>query len=184
MKINDWMMITVLAGAMSFGGATVFGQEGGPGGPPGGPGNRFGRGNWGDPAQREQMLADRLKAQLEITDDAEWKALQPKIQKISDLQRQAMADRMRGFSRRPGGEREGNDQNRRGGSMFGTASPEAAALQRAIDGKASATETKAALTRYNEARKTRQAELEKAQNDLRQLLTVKQEAVLTLDGLL
>jgi hypothetical protein len=57
-------------------------------------------------------------------------------------------------------------------------------LQKAIDGKASNSEMKAALARYQEARKAKQAELEKSQAELRKVLTVRQEAIATMSGLL
>ena len=135
-----------------------------------------------DPAQRQQMMMDRIKQQLEITDETEWKAIEPLVQKVQDIQRQIMGDRMRGFfGARRGGDNN-NDQNRR--NPFGQPSAEAEALQRAIDGKASSGEMKAAIAKFVEARKARQTELEKAQASLRKALTLKQEAVLTLDGML
>src|SRR2546427_650074 len=73
-----------------------------------------------------------------------------------------------------------------GGRPFGGGepSPEAEALQRAIDSKASNSELKAALTKFLEARKAKQADLEKAQADLRKVLSVRQEAAASLMGLL
>ena len=69
--------------------------------------------------------------------------------------------------------------------MFGgTPNPEADALQKAIDSKASKAELKAALEKYVASRKAKQAELEKAQADLRKVLTPRQEAIATLNGLL
>ena len=69
--------------------------------------------------------------------------------------------------------------------MFGgTPSPEADALQKAIDSKASKAEMKAALDKYVASRKAKQAALEQAQADLRKVLTSRQEAIATLNGLL
>jgi DNA-binding NarL/FixJ family response regulator len=68
--------------------------------------------------------------------------------------------------------------------MFGAPSPEADALQKAIDSKASKAEMKTALDKYVASRKVKQAELEKAQASLRELLTPRQEAIATLNGLL
>jgi len=62
--------------------------------------------------------------------------------------------------------------------------PEAEALQKAIDDHASKAELKNALAKYVEARKRKQAALEKAQADLRQVLTFHQEATLVLMGIL
>ena len=57
-------------------------------------------------------------------------------------------------------------------------------MQKAIDGKASNSEMKAAIAKFQEARKAKQAELEKAQADLRKVLSVRQEAIATANGLL
>ena len=79
--------------------------------------------------------------------------------------------------------RSDQGQQRRGG-MFGTPSPEAEALQKAIDSKASKAETKAAMDKFLASRKAKEADLEKAQAALRELLTPRQEAIATLNGLL
>lgn len=68
--------------------------------------------------------------------------------------------------------------------MGGTPSPEAEALQKALDAKASSAELKTALARYADSRKTKQAALEQAQAELRKVLTVRQEAIASLNGLL
>jgi Spy/CpxP family protein refolding chaperone len=151
------------------------GQQGGPGGP-GGPGNF-------DPAEMQQRMMERTKEQLEITDDTEWKALEPLVQKVMDARRETLAGAGRGFGR---GGRGGGDNADRGprGGFGGTPSPEAEALQKAIDAKASNSEIKAALTKYNEARKAKQAALEKAQAELRKALTPRQEAIAAMSGLL
>ncbi len=129
---------------------------------------------------------DGYKEQLEITDDTEWKAIQPLIQKVTDTQRAAFADMARGrFGGRNRGGGNSQDQGgRRGGGMFGTPSPEAEALQKAIDGKASKSELKTALENYQASRKAKQVELEKAQADLRKVLSMRQEAIATANGLL
>src|SRR3954449_4206573 len=83
-----------------------------------------------------------------------------------------------------GGNADNNGGRRGGGGLGGEPSPEVEALQKAIDSKASNTEMKAALAKVQEARKTHQTELEKAQADLKKVLSVKQEAVATMNGLL
>jgi hypothetical protein len=142
-----------------------------------------------DPARMQefqQRRMDRIKEELEVKDD-EWTALQPLIQKVMDAQRAVFADRMGGFrgGRGGGGDNAGggdNNNRRRGG--FGEPSPEADALQKAIDSKASNSEMKAALAKYQEARKAKQTDLETAQANLKKVLSVRQEAVLTAQGLL
>jgi hypothetical protein len=150
------------------------GQRGGGGG---------GGGNW-DPAQMQQRMMERYKERLEITNDDEWKALEPLVQKVMDARMQSMAGIGRGMFGRGGGPGGDNNGGQRRGGFGGEPSPTAEALQKAIDSKASASELKAALAKYEEARKAKQAELEKAQANLRKVLSVRQEALATLNGLL
>jgi hypothetical protein len=146
-------------------------------------GGRGGRGDF-DPARMQQFMMDRYKEVLEVTSDDEWKAIQPRVQKVMELRRESFSGMGRGmFGRGPrGGDNPpGGD---RGRGMFGTPNPDAEALQKAIDSKASKAELKAALAKYVESRKAKQAEMEKAQAALRELLTPRQEAIATLNGLL
>ena len=132
-------------------------------------------------------MLERAKETLEVTDDAEWKAMQPLVQKVMDLRRQSFSGIGRGmFGRGPrgGDNRPSATRAQRRGGMFGEPSPEADALQKAIDSKASKAEIKAALEKYLASRKANQAALEQAQADLRKVLTTRQEAIATLNGLL
>lgn len=151
--------------------------------------NRDRRGGW-DPAAMQQRMMDGVKDRLEITDETEWKAVQPLVEKVMNAQRQIMGERMRGFMGRRGGDSDrrgpGGDSDRRPGfgGAFGAPNPDAETLQKAIDTKASKSEMKAALDKYAASRKARQAELEAAQAELRKVLTTRQEAIATLSGLL
>jgi len=143
-----------------------------------------------DPArvqEFQQRRMERLKEDLEVKDD-EWTALQPLIQKVMDAQRAVFADRIGGAFRggRGGGDNSGGGDNggRRRGGFGGEPSPEAEALQKAIESKASNSEMKAALAKYQESRKAKQTELETAQANLKKVLSVRQEAILTAQGLL
>jgi hypothetical protein len=169
------------ANQISFAQDNAGGQ--GPGGPGGG-----GRRNF-DPAQFRERMMERYKEQLEVTDDSEWKAMEPMIQAVLDARMSSMAGMGRGMfggPRRGGNDGGGNnaDQQRRGGPFGQQPSPEAEALQKAIDAKAPKAELKAALQKYVDSRKAKQAQLEKAQDDLRKILTSRQEAIATLNGLL
>ena len=64
------------------------------------------------------------------------------------------------------------------------ASPELEALRKAIEIKAPASEIKSKLAALRAARKAKEAELEKTQDELRQLLSARQEAVAVTLGLL
>ena len=180
-----------VAAVMSLGASQVVAQPNNGGGGQGG-GGRQGRGNF-DPAQMQQMMLDRYKTSLEVTDDAEWKAMEPLVTKVMEARRDSFGGMGRGMFGR-GGPRGGNNgqpadaqgqqgQQRRGG-FGGTPNPAADALQKAIDSKASKAEIKAALDKYIASRKASQAALEQAQADLRKVLTSRQEAIATLNGLL
>jgi hypothetical protein len=191
MKLNQWLVMAGVAAVMSLGTSQVVAQPNNGGGGQGG-GGRQGRGNF-DPAQMQQMMLDRYKTSLEVTDDAEWKAMEPLVTKVMEARRDSFGGMGRGMFGR-GGPRGGNNgqpadaqgqqgQQRRGG-FGGTPNPAADALQKAIDSKASKAEIKAALDKYIASRKASQAALEQAQADLRKVLTSRQEAIATLNGLL
>jgi hypothetical protein len=91
---------------------------------------------------------------------------------------------MFGGPRRGGGDNQPAGGERRGGFMGQQPNPAAETLEKAIDAKAGKAELKAAITKYAEARKAKQAELEAAQENLRKVLTTRQEAIATLNGLL
>jgi hypothetical protein len=127
-----------------------------------------------DPAEMQKRIVERHQENLEITDAAEWKVVEPMIQKVVEARMQTLSGMGRGMF--------GGRGNRGGG--FGPPSPDADALQKVIDAKASNAEIKSALARYVEARKAKQAALEKAQEELRKVLTPRQEAIAALSGLL
>jgi hypothetical protein len=190
-RINSWLVaagaalvlcvgVSPLNAQQDNGGGQGGGRRGGQGGP--------GGGNF-DPAAMQQRMLDMTKEHLEITDESEWKAIQPLVEKVFTARRETMSDMGRGMMRQNRNRDNGNtngaaDQNnaRRGG--FGTPSAESEALQKAIDAKATGAELKAALTKFVENRKAKQAALEKAQADLRKVLSPRQEAIATVNGLL
>lgn len=147
-------------------------QQGGPGGGRGGFGNMSAE-------ERAKFFADRIKEQLEITDETEWKAIEPLVTKVNEARFAAFAGG-RGFGGRGGRGGQGGGP----GGSGAPANPTADALQKVIDAKASNAETKAAIDKFVAARKAKQAELEKAQAALRKVLTPRQEAIATLNGLL
>jgi hypothetical protein len=182
------MAIAAAVACLGLGAATGLAQDNNappPGGPP--PGGPGGRGGWRnmDPAQRQQMMMDNLKTDLEITDDGEWNAIQPLLKNVMEAQQTVMRERMGGMFRRfRRSNQDAGGPGPRPGGRFGQPSPETEALQRAVDSKASTAETKAALAKFIDARKASEANLEKAQAELRKVLNVRQEAILTLRGML
>lgn len=145
------------------------------------------RGNF-DPAQFRQRMMDSLRERFEVKDDAEWMIISERIEKVFTLRREAGG----GFGGRGGGRPPGGDTAATGtdaaprqrGGFRGDSSPEGEALQKAIEANASADVIKAKLTALRESRKAKEALLESAQEDLRKVLSAKQEAVAVLMGLL
>ena len=134
---------------------------------------------------------DRYKEMLDINSDAEWNVIQPRIQKVMDARRDVgFGGGMRGMfgGRRGGGGGDnppGGDQGRgRAGGMFGQPSATAQALQSAIEAKAPTDQIKAKLDAHRADRKQKQEVLAKAQEDLKKVLNVRQEAAAVLAGLL
>jgi len=179
---NQWSVAACAAFVMVLSANPVAAQQG------------QGRGNF-DPAEMRQRMMDNYRERLEIKGDDDWKAIQPLIEKVADARREVgfggggFAFGRGGGGRRGGGNADAqpngsNQGGRRGGFRGGELSPEAEELQKAIDSNASKDELKAKLAKYREARKDKEAKLAKAQEDLKKVLSVKQEAAAVLMGLL
>ena len=156
-----------------------------------------------------KQMSDAQRQQLEVTNDEEWTVIAAQIQKVTDARAQlTAATGMGGLGGLAGlfgaGRRGGAGGGAFGGfggppggampdipgmgSIPGMPSaqpvPEADALQRAVDENAGNDALKASVARLVEVRKQRQAALDKAQGDLRKLLSVRQEAIAYIMGLL
>jgi len=137
------------------------------------------RGDGGDFMQR---MNERLKTSLKVTDE-EWTVLQPLIEKVQTKQRDSLSGRFGGF----GGGRRGGDNNAGGTPPVDTrpGAAESTALRTAVESDStSADDLKAKLTAVREVRKKSAAELATAREDLKKVVTVRQEAVLVSMGLL
>ncbi|MGE5295885.1 MAG: hypothetical protein ACM3VT_13750 [Solirubrobacterales bacterium] len=175
------------------------------------PGPGGDRGNF-DPAQMRQRMMENMKQQLGA-DDESWKVIEPRLTKVMELNRDTMSmgRGMFGFGRRggmgmmgpggPGGPQggqqgqQGNQQNRRQGDrprFPGMENREPSAVEKATealnttleDQSASADTIKAQLTALRQAREKAKQDLAAAQQDLRQILTLRQEALLVVSGML
>ena len=134
-----------------------------------------------------QRMMDNIKEQLGFTNDTDWDAVQPLVQKVMEARRDSGgANMMRMFGRNRGGPggQGGPGGNRRGGMFGGAPNPDADALQKALDDNAPAAQVKTLLTKYQDSQKAKQAKAKEAEEALRQVLTAKQEAQATLLGLL
>ena len=191
MKLNRILTLCAVTAALALSISDIFAQDnagGGQGGAPGngqrrnrqgggGPGGPGG-GNW-DPAQMQQRIMDNVKDQLEFTNDTDWTAVQPLVQKVLDARRDVgMGGGMRALfgGRNRGGDQGGGNNRQRGGGMFGQPSPEQEALQKALDDNAPASQVQDLLAKFKASKAAKQAKLEAAQSDLKKVLTSKQEA--------
>lgn len=159
------------------------------------------------PSQEEirQMMLDKVRERLAVTNDDEWRAIEPKITKAMDAAQDVMkmrdmstimpdfgAMRRRNREGDNGGDNNNGDNNnrpqrrRRGGfGMFGgEPAPSVEALNKAIEDHAPKDEIKAKLEAVRAELKDKEAKLEAAREDLRSVLTTRQEAALVVSGIL
>ncbi|HEV8608222.1 MAG TPA: hypothetical protein VGQ99_22995 [Tepidisphaeraceae bacterium] len=145
-----------------------------------------GRGNF-DPAQFRERQMNRIKEQLGATDD-EWKAIEPKVDKVFNAQREARG----GFGFGGGGPGGGRGGGGGGGGNGGAAPAPTTALGKAsldlrttLEDKNAAPETIAKkLAAVREAREKGRKDVADAQKELKEILTQRQEAVLVINGML
>jgi hypothetical protein len=144
-----------------------------------------------DPQQIRQEIqrraAEFFRDRLVVTNDDEWKVIEPRLTKVVQAKAQHLLSPGMGGFRLP--QRMGNGDN----PMLNTirtflgldqTSPESEALDKAIEAHASNAELRTAVSKVLEARKRKQAETEKAQTELRKVLSLRQEATLLLLGVL
>ncbi|MGZ5567421.1 MAG: hypothetical protein ACXWKG_10430 [Limisphaerales bacterium] len=182
MKLKQMLAIAGMGALMLVGSTTIMAQ---------------GRGNF-DPAQMRERIMTRMREQMDVKDDAEWKVIEPRIGKVLDARMEltkgepsGMGMMFGGRSRRGGSSSTDSaatpapaDQgsSRPRGGMFGQ-SPELEALQKAVDDKAGKDEIQAKLTALRKSNKEKQKALDKAQSDLKEILDARQEAVAVVNGL-
>ena len=157
----------------------------------GGRGNRGNRGNF-SPEEMQARINANLKEQFGVKSDDEWNLIMERVNKVNELRRTTIMGGMglRGLMGGFGGQGGQGGQNGQGGRgnrqgrMGATSNPEVDALQSAVTDQAPDAEIKARLERLREVRKENEAKLTKAQEDLRAVLSVRQEAAAVLAGLL
>ena len=189
MKLNRIITLCAIAATLAISAGTLFAQDNGNDNGGGqrrnrqGGGGGFG-GNF-DPAQMQQRMMDNIRDELNFTNDTDWSAVQPLVQKVMDARRDVGGGGMgRMFGRNRGGQNGGPGGPGGGrGGMFGQPSPEQDALQSALDANAPAAQIKDLLAKYKASQKAKQTKLEAAQADLKAVLTAKQEAQAYLLGL-
>jgi len=179
MKVGKILGICGIATALCMSAGSLSAQSNSNSNSTGGGGQgRRGGGNF-DPAQFQQRMLENVRDRLAFTNDTDWAAVQPLVQKVLDARRDVGFPGM-GMLRRGGG-----GDNAQGGRRGPFApSPEAEALQKAIDDNAPTAQVKALLEKYRAARKDKEAKLAQTQEDLRKVLSSRQEAQAALLGLL
>jgi Spy/CpxP family protein refolding chaperone len=190
MKLNRIITLCAVAAALAFSAGSSFAQDNPPGDNAGGAGGaqrRNGGGGPGggrnfDPAAMQQRMMDNIRDQLNFTNDTDWSAVQPLVQKVMDARRDVGGQGLRGLFGRNRGGQGGQGGGPRGG-MFGQPSPEQEALQKALDDNAPVGQVKDLLAKYKASQEARQAKLEAAQDALKAVLTPRQEAQACLLGL-
>ena len=130
-----------------------------------------------DPAAMQQRMLDRFKETLKVTDDAEWTLLSGKIVKIMTIRREMGG----GFGGMMGGRRGGPGGGAPDAQADTTASGQ---LNTALEKDTDAALIKTKLAAYREFVAKKQTELEKAQAELKAIVTVTQEARLVAMGML
>ena len=127
-----------------------------------------------------------IREQFGVKDDAEWKILEERIQKVMDARREVGVGGG-GFGRmfrRPGGDNNNDGGRRRGGGFFGgEPDPAQEALDKAIDSKASKDELKSAMAKARASKKAKETKLTVAQDELKKVLSTEQEALALSMGL-
>ena len=171
------LALTLLGGLSST--VSLAQDRGGQGGGPGGGGR-----NW-DPAQMQQRMMDAFKERMGATDE-EWGVIQPKLAKVLEAQRDARGGGMGGMMGGRGN--RGGDRGNRGGEDAQDQSPTAKAasdLRTTLENeKSSPDEIKAKLKTVRDTRAAAQKDLKAAQEDLKGVLTERQEAMLVLVGMM
>jgi hypothetical protein len=180
-KLKSVLLLAGTMAALSFGTASVSAQ-----------------GNF-DPQQMRERMLERVREQLGVTNDDEWKIVSERAEKVMTARREASAGGFGMFGRGPGGgggrrgggdnananaNANGNGGNRPRGGFFAEEPQEAKDLRAAIEAKAPADEIKTKLDKYRAYKKGKEAELAKAQEKLKEVLNARQEAAAVLAGLL
>lgn len=146
------------------------------------PSNQDDRRHTLNPADIQDRMLGALREQFGVTDDAEWAVIAERVMKVSELRRSTTGSifSSRGSSS-PGAT---DDKGKRSYRPSGAGNPEQDALRTALKDQLPDAEIKARLTRLRETRKQNEAKLAMAQEELRAVLSIRQEAVAVIYGLL
>ena len=147
------------------------------------------------PEDMQARMLTSLRERFEVPDDEEWKLIAQRLTAVMEQRRTAAGGGMGGmvgmFGRGGppgggGGPGGGQDPNRtsRGGRGTGASNSEVTLLSNAVRDKLPDAEIKSRLERVREVRRENELKLAKAQEEFRAVLSVRQEALAVLSGLL
>lgn len=179
-RLSQLLAVAACASALLMSINNISAQDNNP--PPGGDRGGRGRGGPGGGFNPGQMM-ENLREQMAVKDDAEWKIIEERAQKVMDARREVGfgGGGMTRLFRRPGGDNNDQGGRRRG---FGPEPSEAEqALEKAIDAKAPKEELKTAMAKVRAEKKDKEAKLTAAQEELKKVLNTQQEAVALSIGL-
>ncbi len=129
------------------------------------------------PEVAQAKSLDRLREKLEVADDSEWSVIQTRIARVEEVQRTLWAT---GVNNRGGL----NLTDKPKGPTATAANPERESIRAAVTDKMPDAEIKSRLSRAHEIQQQNEAQLAKAQSELRAVLSVRQEAIVVVAGLL
>jgi hypothetical protein len=133
------------------------------------------------PQEIQARLLGTFRERLGVTDDDEWNVISERIMKVVELRRTGeTGSPARGGPPSSAAAAAAAARGGRGSAR----TPEIEALQAALSDRMPDAEIRARLAKLRETRKANEAKLEKAQEDLRAVLTIRQEATAVIAGLL
>jgi hypothetical protein len=130
-----------------------------------------------NPADAQARVLDRLREKLDVTDDTEWALIVERMTTIDEIRRTLWTS-----SSSSRGPLPGTEKNKRKSGSSGN--PERDALRSAVSDNLPDAEIKSRLARAHEIHRRNEARLAQAQANLRAILSIRQEAVAVMAGIL
>ena len=130
-----------------------------------------------NPADAQARVLDRLREKLDVTDDTEWALIMERMTTIDEIRRTLWTS-----SASSRGPLPGTEKNKRKSGSSGN--PERDALRSAVSDNLPDAEIKSRLARAHEIHRRNEARLAQAQANLRAVLSIRQEAVVVMAGIL
>ena len=130
-----------------------------------------------NPADAQARVLDRLRDKLDVTDDTEWALIVERMTTIDEIRRTLWTS-----SSSSRGPLPGTEKNKRKSGSSGN--PERDALRSAVSDNLPDAEIKSRLARAHEIHRRNEARLAQAQANLRAVLSIRQEAVVVMAGIL